>query len=150
MLRQAEKAGVKKFVVTSSIVTVAGDPTVKGSAFGPERMSFFFRDRDLTGTEQFTDWNPVTKEEALQTGASNFDIYSAAKKHAELAVWEWAEAHPHVDVTTSQPITLVLPLTFAYKNFPIEQSSPLSSTVHSHPNLFQFRSLILTPLPLFS
>jgi nucleoside-diphosphate-sugar epimerase len=93
VLRQAEKAGVKKFVVTSSIVTVAGDPTVKGSAFGPEH------------------WNPVTKEEALQSGAGKFDIYSAAKKYAELAVWEWAEAHPHVDVTTILP-------TFIYGLFP--------------------------------
>ena len=52
-----------------------------------------------------TDWNPVTKELALQ-GTST---YAAAKKFAELAVWEWAEAHPDVDVTTSKSISLVLP-----------------------------------------
>ena len=52
-----------------------------------------------------TDWNPVTKELALQ--GSN--AYPAAKKFAELSVWEWAEAHPDVDVTTSKPIPLVLP-----------------------------------------
>ena len=39
MLRQAEKAGVKKFVVTGSTITVAGDPTVKGTAYRAERMS---------------------------------------------------------------------------------------------------------------
>ena len=57
------------------------------------------------------DWNPVTKEDALHSN-DKIVIYAASKKYAELAVWEWAEAHPHVDVTTSQPITLVLPLNF--------------------------------------
>lgn len=33
-------------------------------------------------------------------------IYAVAKKYAELAIWEWAEAHPHVDVTTSKPVAI--------------------------------------------
>ena len=41
VLRQAEKAGVKKFVVTGSTITVAGDPTVKGTDYTAERTSFF-------------------------------------------------------------------------------------------------------------
>ena len=40
VLRQAEKAGVKKFVVTSSAVTLLGDPAVKGTAFSGERTFF--------------------------------------------------------------------------------------------------------------
>jgi nucleoside-diphosphate-sugar epimerase len=40
VLRQAEKAGVKKFVVTSSIITMTGDPTVKGAAYRSERRLF--------------------------------------------------------------------------------------------------------------
>ena len=43
VLRQAEKAGVKKFVVTSSIVNVRGDPTVKGTAYRSERRLFLLR-----------------------------------------------------------------------------------------------------------
>ena len=43
VLRQAEKAGVKKFVVTSSIVTVMNDPTVKGKAYRSERRLFLSR-----------------------------------------------------------------------------------------------------------
>ena len=43
VLRQAEKAGVKKFVVTSSIITVADDPTVKGTAYRSERKFFLWR-----------------------------------------------------------------------------------------------------------
>ena len=34
--------------------------------------------------------------------------YAASKKYAELAVWEWAEAHPHVDVTTSKSINNIV------------------------------------------
>jgi nucleoside-diphosphate-sugar epimerase len=43
VLRQAEKAGVKKFVVTSSIITVRGDPAVKGTAYRSERRLFLLR-----------------------------------------------------------------------------------------------------------
>ena len=64
VLRQAEKAGVKKFVVTSSIITMTGDPTVKGTAYRSERrlfllrsdlrsfMFFFFRLRRLESSDQ--------------------------------------------------------------------------------------------------
>ena len=72
--------------------------------------------------------------------------YGAAKKYAELAVWEWAEAHPDVDVTTSK-IDYI-----SYHSSPLktclEQYSHLTSTVHSHPSFFHFRSLIMTPFPL--
>lgn len=47
------------------------------------------------------DWNPVTREFAINAG-DNAATYAASKKFAELAVWEWAEAHPHVEVTTSK------------------------------------------------
>jgi hypothetical protein len=40
VLRQAEKAGVKKFVVTSSLVAVMRDPAVKGTAYRSERRLF--------------------------------------------------------------------------------------------------------------
>ena len=42
----------------------------------------------------------MTKEIAIQNPGKN--TYAASKKYAELAVWEWADAHPHVDVTTSK------------------------------------------------
>ncbi|KAF9482238.1 NAD(P)-binding protein [Pholiota conissans] len=84
ILRQAEKAGVKKFVVTSSISAVVGDPAAKSPTdLRPEY------------------WNPVTKEDAASGNV--WAVYAASKKYAELAVWEWAEQHPHVDVTTLTP-----------------------------------------------
>ncbi|KAJ7056271.1 hypothetical protein C8F01DRAFT_1155458 [Mycena amicta] len=77
---QAEKAGVKNMVVTSSIATVKN----------PE------------GSWTDKDWNPVTKEFAL-TGGNKMATYGASKKFAELALWEWAEKYPHVEVATLNP-----------------------------------------------
>ncbi|KAH9484971.1 Putative uncharacterized oxidoreductase [Psilocybe cubensis] len=84
VLRQAEKVGVKKFIVTSSIVTALFDPSAKGGAY------------------RLNHWLPFTKENATPENG-NMAIYAIAKKYAELAVWEWADAHPHVDVTTINP-----------------------------------------------
>lgn len=50
-------------------------------------------------THASVDWNPVTKEFAL-TGGVEMLTYAASKKFAELALWEWADKHPHVEVTT--------------------------------------------------
>ena len=36
-----EKVGVKKFVVTSSIASARGNPSVKGEAYNDKRMAFF-------------------------------------------------------------------------------------------------------------
>ena len=101
VFRQAEKAGVKKFVVTSSIITVRGDPAVKGTAYRSERRSFPLRSELGCNVFRTTDWNPVTKEDGLHSDMKQV-TYAASKKYAELAVWEWAEAHPDVDVTTSK------------------------------------------------
>ncbi|KAJ6535063.1 hypothetical protein B0H19DRAFT_1184841 [Mycena capillaripes] len=74
---QGENAGVKRFVVTSSTASVDN----------PENS---FTDQD---------WNPVTREMAL-TGGNEMVTYSASKKFAEMALWEWTEKHPHVEVTS--------------------------------------------------
>jgi nucleoside-diphosphate-sugar epimerase len=97
VLRQAEKVGVKKFVLTGSIVSALGDPNMTGAKVTADN------------------WSPVTKD--IATTHTGLDTYTASKKFAELAVWEWAEAHPDVDVTTILP-------TFIYGPFP-PQSVPL-------------------------
>ena len=56
----------------------------------------------------------MTKEDALHSDEKRI-AYAASKKYAELAVWEWAEAHPDVDVTTSKPIILFFSLYLSYK-----------------------------------
>ena len=49
----------------------------------------------------------MSKEDALHSN-ENWVAYEAAKKYAELAVWEWAGAHPDVDVTTSKSIIMIV------------------------------------------
>ncbi|KAF9482243.1 NAD(P)-binding protein [Pholiota conissans] len=80
VLRQGEKYGVQKFVVTGSSHNFLGDPATKGVSY------------------QADHWNAVTKEEASEDSTK---AYAGSKKFAELAVWEWAEQHPHVEVTTT-------------------------------------------------
>ncbi|KAK7053251.1 hypothetical protein VNI00_003877 [Paramarasmius palmivorus] len=80
IIKQAEANGVKHIVVTGSTAAV----------LNPQ------------GTWKHEDWNPITKEGAI-TGGNFFEIYCAAKKYSELAVWEWAEAHPDVEVTVVSP-----------------------------------------------
>nr|GAT45246.1 predicted protein [Mycena chlorophos] len=92
---QAEKAGVKKVVVTSSIATV------KNMAAG-------------TG-ETDKDWNPMPAEYALASKQPML-VYAVSKTLSEKALWEWAEKHPHVEVTTLNPTFFFGPFT---PNFPI-------------------------------
>ena len=90
ILRQAAAAGVKRVVVTSSIVTAinfSAPPTTT-----------------LYGIKEFTDkdWNPATREEALTGEHDSMWVYCAAKTIAERGVWAFADKHPEVDVTTSK------------------------------------------------
>ncbi|KAF5364628.1 hypothetical protein D9758_005635 [Tetrapyrgos nigripes] len=80
IIEQAEEAGIKNIIFTSTLATI----------------------RNPEGNYKNDAWNPITKEQAL---ASNdfMTIYSASKKYAELAIWEWAEKHPHVEITVINP-----------------------------------------------
>lgn len=49
----------------------------------------------------------MTKETAIKSGQPGA-IYVATKKDAELAVWKWAEAHAHVEVTTSKSYLVIV------------------------------------------
>ncbi|KAF7310192.1 Epimerase domain-containing protein [Mycena indigotica] len=90
---QAEKAGVKKVVVTSSIATVKNMATGEGNT-----------DKD---------WNPITKEYALAS-KNPMVVYAVSKTLAERALWDWADKHPHVDVTTLNPTFFFGPFTKYY------------------------------------
>ncbi|KZP22813.1 NAD(P)-binding protein, partial [Athelia psychrophila] len=81
ILRQAQKAGIKKIVYTSSIGAVrnsSGSLTDKGSY-----------------------WNATTYEEAL--ACNEMGAYRGAKSLAEKAVWELADRHKDLDITTICP-----------------------------------------------
>lgn len=47
----------------------------------------------------FSDWVPITKEQAYEAGANPFVLYIAEKKYAEQAVLKYAEEHPEMDIT---------------------------------------------------
>ncbi|KAJ7641892.1 hypothetical protein FB45DRAFT_901283 [Roridomyces roridus] len=111
---QAEKAGVRRMVVTSSIATV----------WNPE------------GKWTDKDWNPVTKEQAF-TSDNPMVPYAASKKFAELALWEWAEKHPHVEVTTLNPTFFYGPFTPHYPFPSAPDFNSLSTTTMLYKLLFE-------------
>ena len=53
------------------------------------------------------DWNTATVEKALAAGTDEWTIYSATKKVSEREVWNVAEEHPDIDITTSMHIFCV-------------------------------------------
>jgi len=111
VIRQAEKAGIKKIVVTGSVAAISNSS------------------RKFSDTE----WNPITREQALKDGNS-FVIYSASKTLAERAVWEFADAHPHVDIT-------VLNAPFVYGPFARGFEIPTPNYTTLSTDLFLFRIL---------
>ncbi|KAK7002414.1 epimerase domain-containing protein [Favolaschia claudopus] len=112
VVTQGEKAGIKRIVVTSSIVTV----------MNPNNS---YTDKD---------WNPVTKEMALEQGSPML-TYVGSKKFAELALWEWADKHPHVEITTLNPPFLYGPFTPHYP-LPKPEFFALSSNIILYNLLF--------------
>ncbi|KAG9220595.1 hypothetical protein CCMSSC00406_0003694 [Pleurotus cornucopiae] len=105
ILRQAEKAGITRIVVTSSIA----------STWKPDPAALVLD----------TDWNTTTKEAALKTG-NPLLIYATSKTYAERAVWEFADAHTHVDITTLNPPFFYGPFAPTQK-FPTFDASALST-----------------------
>ncbi|TCD63750.1 hypothetical protein EIP91_005001 [Steccherinum ochraceum] len=99
VFRQAEKAGIRTFSYASSIVAhsvgfLEGDFTM------------------LTGDE----WLPITKEDVLNDkAASPFLVYKAEKVLSERAVWEFADQHPHIELTTVNPPFFYGPFAPGYK-----------------------------------
>ncbi|KIM83315.1 hypothetical protein PILCRDRAFT_440081 [Piloderma croceum F 1598] len=79
IIRQAQKAGIKRLIVTSSIASVSN----------PQKS---FTDKD---------WNPLTREEALK--GTDMATYSVSKTLAERALWDFAAQHKELDITTLNP-----------------------------------------------
>ncbi|KAH9891051.1 NAD-P-binding protein [Cubamyces lactineus] len=95
ILRQTEKAGIKRFVLVSSILTVklVGDPAP-------------------VWTED--DWVDTSREKALASNDPTF-VYVSEKVLAEKAVWDFADKHPKIDVTTVNPPFFVGPFAPNYR-----------------------------------
>ncbi|TCD66399.1 hypothetical protein EIP91_001390 [Steccherinum ochraceum] len=86
LLVQAEKAGIKNFSYAGSAITYTND---------------FALDR---GPLDEDDWLPITREGVLSIKEPDAGlIYAAEKVLAERAVWEFADQHPHVELTSVGP-----------------------------------------------
>ena len=105
-MRQADKDGFKKIVVTSSIATI-----LHGENQGQDAVGRRFRIKvgpfpvcgcPLWYLISSLDWNPATKEEALDGTRDPMFVYAAAKTLAEKEVWKFASEHPDIDVATSE------------------------------------------------
>ncbi|KAJ7143525.1 hypothetical protein C8R43DRAFT_953966 [Mycena crocata] len=102
ILREAQKAGVKKFVATGSMVTFPEN------AYGPD------------------DWVPVTKEEAIE--GNSFVLYIAEKKFGEQAVLDFADKHPEMDITIFCPPWIFGPLAPGFEHIVPEPDFAAFST----------------------
>jgi nucleoside-diphosphate-sugar epimerase len=85
VLRQAYAAGVRKFVVTSSIVAV-------------------FDIKHIDRKEPYTenDWNPVTLADAEKADANGLIAYLVGKTVAEQELWKFADENSDADITTGK------------------------------------------------
>ncbi|OSD05863.1 NAD-P-binding protein [Trametes coccinea BRFM310] len=95
LLRQTEEAGIKRFVLQSSAATV-------------RPISEYAN----PWTED--DWLPTSKEQALKS-TDDFFVYASEKTLAEQAVWEFAEKHPNIDVTTINPPFFIGPFAPSFR-----------------------------------
>ncbi|OCH89859.1 NAD(P)-binding protein [Obba rivulosa] len=85
ILRQAEKAGTTKFVHVSSTITVCDNDKVPGPG----------------GSDQT--WNSVTMEQGFAPNVEPMIAYAVEKKFSELAVWDFGEKHPQIDIISLNP-----------------------------------------------
>jgi len=109
IIRQAEKAGIKKVIYTSSIVTVSNP----------------------SGSLTENDWNPMTEEEAL--ASPPFVAYAGAKTVAERAVWKFADEHKNIDITAINPPYMFGPFVPGF-DIPKPDYAVISTNIH----IYQF------------
>ncbi|KAJ3507438.1 hypothetical protein NLJ89_g6305 [Agrocybe chaxingu] len=104
-VRQGEKLGIKKFIVTSSF-GVTMDPSLlpafSGTTFtaaGNHTLSSTGR----IGNNGIVDWGSTSREEIEKHKDDPFYTYFASKNVAERALWDFARDHPDIDIATVLP-----------------------------------------------
>ncbi|KAI0065632.1 NAD(P)-binding protein [Artomyces pyxidatus] len=86
ILDAARIAGVHKIVVTNGILGLASPAQLATSRIISE-----------------TDTSPLSYEDALRPNADFLTVYGASRGLADKATWEYAKAHPELDVTVLYP-----------------------------------------------
>ncbi|KIY48637.1 NAD(P)-binding protein [Fistulina hepatica ATCC 64428] len=97
VLKAAEKAGIKKVIVTGSMVSY---PAV----FDPP----------YTGPFAPSDWHPITPEQARS--GNPLEVYIAEKKLTEQATIKFAEEHPDIDISVVDPPYTFGPLAHGFEH----------------------------------
>jgi len=99
IVEQGFAAGVRKFIITSTIMTMVH----------PDKFAETF---DSNRKFDENDWNPIPSEEAILDGEHNpYWVYAASKTIAEKRAWSFAETHPEADITTIHPSLVYGPAT---------------------------------------
>lgn len=89
VLTHAKAAGITQVIITSSFAAMNNNSA--GGVF-----------RDYVYTEN--DWSPLTEDDAKAGDPMRAPVYSASKKLAEQAAWNWREEHiGAVDIVTINP-----------------------------------------------
>ncbi|TCD60318.1 hypothetical protein EIP91_010356 [Steccherinum ochraceum] len=102
VFRQAEKAGVRQFSYASSIAAVSME---------------FYNKRDFTPITE-DQWPDTSREEILgDDDADTTAVYTAEKALSERALWEFADQHPHVEITSLNPPFFYGPFAPGYKAY---------------------------------
>ncbi|KAJ8490039.1 hypothetical protein ONZ45_g13341 [Pleurotus djamor] len=112
ILQQAEKAGVERVIVTSALVAATSD---SGKVFDQA-------------------WNTTTMDMALASDKP-MTVFIAGKTLAEKMVWEFADTHPHMDITTINPSIMYGPLASTHRP-PVGDFGELSTNVLVYRLLF--------------
>ncbi|KAF8918423.1 hypothetical protein CPB85DRAFT_1282023 [Mucidula mucida] len=99
ILNEAVKAGVAKFVGTSSTVTYE-----MTGPFGPD------------------DYNAISKEDAI---ADSSKLYHALKIAADKVIMDFSDAHPELDVTLIGPDFTYGPFAPGFEHFTVSDSGPI-------------------------
>ncbi|KLO19163.1 NAD(P)-binding protein [Schizopora paradoxa] len=122
IIRQAAAKGVKRVVLTSTMLAMLNLDNVASIVFDTSRV--------MTDKE----WNPATKEAALSGERDPAWIYSAAKTVAEQEVWKFADEHPETDITALLPPVVYGPL--ADTNIPKGDFGAMSMDGFFYSNVF--------------
>jgi len=104
VIRQSQKAGVKKYIVTSSF----------GTLLSPTHMPAF---HGLNIEE--SQWGETNEEEFEKNKEDKYYVYFSAKIKAEKALWDFASQHPDLKIATIHPGYVIGPYP---KTFPLPTS----------------------------
>jgi NADPH-dependent methylglyoxal reductase len=94
VLSAAQKAGVKRVVLTGGIGNILSKPNMllEDTSYGPD------------------DWLPLTYEQGISGKLPAAAVYYVSKKYAEVAAWDFAKQHPEMQLSVIIPAVIYGPL----------------------------------------